>query len=603
MPEGLPGKPHLAGPALLLFLLLLPLAGGAAPPPGTTAYQPDRELQRRGADVERAARALEQPAFEVPPMAERPLDIDEGEKIQVQAFRLEGVRDLPEYDINRTEVEKLVEELRRQRPEGFTVGRLQEVADAITRYYRSHGLILAQAYVPVQTVEEGVVTLSVLEGRLGRVQVEGNEYYDEALLKKPFEELVGRPVTKEGIERALLLLSDYPGLSQFGVLQPGIEVGTADILLKVQEEKRYDVTLRVDNHGQRTTGSRRYRIDAKWNNLTGGADYLRVLLQRTAVPSNSFFEMLEYERKLLPGLTFHGDYNLNRYDLGKELRDQGLSVEEEKARISLVRDFIRSRERNLSAELAFNRKTQMTLARGNMIFKDSLFVMDLNLQYDSVDSRFAGLNSAFLQYSHGFDDLFGSMGGGGSANSATVPPSRQGGNGEFATGLFDKVFFAFSRLQSMTPFSEKLKQHSLLLRTEFQWTPGMLVGMEQYAIGGPNNVRAYPPSAAVYDKGYFFSLEYIVNAPGFAEKPAFGNHTWGELLQFSTFFDQAGGYNNNRIAGTDIANQVYKGWGFGLSFNNPGVFNTRLNIAYPLGKPDPANGRHPQYWLDFNYSF
>ena len=50
---------------------------------------------------------------------------------------------------------------------------MQEVADQVTIYYREKGLILAQAVVPIQTVDEGMVIIEVFEGRLGRVMVEG----------------------------------------------------------------------------------------------------------------------------------------------------------------------------------------------------------------------------------------------------------------------------------------------------------------------------------------------------------------------------------------------------------------------------------------------
>ena len=63
-----------------------------------------------------------------------------------------------------------------ERPEGFTVGRLQEVADDVTRYYRDKGLILAQAFVPVQTVDEGIVHIQIMEGVLGRVVTEVGEH-------------------------------------------------------------------------------------------------------------------------------------------------------------------------------------------------------------------------------------------------------------------------------------------------------------------------------------------------------------------------------------------------------------------------------------------
>ena len=52
-----------------------------------------------------------------------------------------------------------------------TLGDLEGLAQAITARYKERGYFLAQAVVPVQTVRDGVVEISVIEGRLGKVDV------------------------------------------------------------------------------------------------------------------------------------------------------------------------------------------------------------------------------------------------------------------------------------------------------------------------------------------------------------------------------------------------------------------------------------------------
>jgi len=574
------------------------------------AVQPDRELNNPIPQVRRPGPAepiLEEAAastMEVLPVVDRPLDIDEGEKVQVSAFHLKGVVDRKKFGIAQADIQALLDGKLAARPDGFSVGRLQEVADGVTQYYRNKGLILAQAFIPVQTIENGEVTIEVLEGRLGRVLAEGNEKYDDTVLQRPFDGLLGQPVTKETIEAALLRLSDYPGLSLFGVFQPGQQVGSADMVMKVQKEDRFDASFRFDNHGQQETGRRRTLVDFAWNNITGGADRLHLILQKTHQPSNSFFQFVEYERPIIsPEYLFHLDYSKNAFDVGGEFRAQDIYSDTVKGKVSLKRSFIRSRERNLSAEVGFSRKHSRTKVRSRETSKDSLTELNLSLTFDSVDAQNAGLNSGYAEFTHGFNDLFGAMGNQTSVSSDDIRPSRRGGSGQFATGEFNKAFLALSRLQSLSPLGDKFKQQSLLLRSEFQWTKDRLVPLEQYAIGGPNNVRAYAPTEELFDKAYFLSLEWIINAPGFADKPAFGNHNWGELLQFSLFYDTASGKKNDALPSGEVESRNYNGYGFGLSFNNPNVFTSRLTLGYPLSSPDAKNRRHPQYWLDLTYFF
>ncbi|MCK5669049.1 MAG: hypothetical protein KAI15_08180, partial [Gammaproteobacteria bacterium] len=99
--------------------------------------------------------------MEVPAVIDRPFDVDEGEAIVVTEFRLLDGENLPEQDINLDEVNALLEEQKALRPEGFTIGQLQQVADAVTDHYRQRGLILAQAVVPVQTVSGGIVDIQI----------------------------------------------------------------------------------------------------------------------------------------------------------------------------------------------------------------------------------------------------------------------------------------------------------------------------------------------------------------------------------------------------------------------------------------------------------
>ena len=543
---------------------------------------------------------VEEDLYEVPPVADRPLDIDDGEKIAVSRLVLVGGEDRDDFDISVAEVQGLLDEKLAERPEGFTVGRLQEVADAVTAYYREHGLILAQAFVPVQTVEDGEVRIQVMEGLLGRVVTEGNELYQADVLEGPFRSLIGQPVTKESIESALLRVSDYPGQSSFGVFQPGVQVGTADMVVKVQEEKRFEAALRADNHGITETGQNRYLARGGWNNPLGQGDKLQATLQHTAVPDNTFFWALDYQVpvRTLYDSVFSIGVNRNQFRVGGQFRAQDIASDVRNYTFALHNDIIRSRLMNLNFGARLTKKRSSTKTSGRLVSLDSLAVAAMELNFDFVDTRFGGLNAAYLEISHGFNDFLGAMG----TNPASIQPSRQSGTGEVATGKFDKVLLTLSRYQALTPLWDKLNHHNLLFNFEIMWSPDLLVPLEQYTVGGPNNVRGYQPTEDLFDRAVFGSVEWIINAPFIADQPAFGNRTWGEMLQFSLFFDLAAGKKNSILPG-EKQSENYKALGFALSFNNPNAFSGKLTIAEPIGQPGPQNGREPQYWLDFNFFF
>ena len=388
--------------------------------------------------------------YEVPPVIDRPLDIDDGEKIVVTRFVVEGADDRPEFDISTADILAIVDGRLGERPDGFTVGRLQEVADEVTKYYREHGLILAQAFIPVQAVEGGEVKVQVMEGLLGRVVTEGNEMYATEILQLPFRRLIGKPVTKEAIETALLTVSDYPGQSSFGVFQPGIQVGTADMVVKVQEEKRFGATFRGDNHGITETGQNRYLAKFDFNDLAGQGDRFTGTVQHTAVPGNTFFYAMDYEIPVTGffDTNFAIGLNRNQFQVAGAFRDSQIASDIRNYTAVLSKNFIRSRQKNLSAGLRITKKRSGTKSRGRKVNLGNLAVASFELNFDNVDTRFAGLNAGYFEISQGFNNLFGAM----NEDVSNVPPTRQGGTGEFAQGKFTKVFLSLSRFQALSHY-------------------------------------------------------------------------------------------------------------------------------------------------------
>ena len=128
-------------------------------------------------------------------------------------------------------------------------------------------------------------------------------------------------------------------------------------------------------------------------------------------------------------------------------------------------------------------------------------------------------------------------------------------------------------------------------------------------MGGPVNVRAYSVAEFLRDKAVFASVEWIANAPFFADKPAFANRTWGEVLQISAFYDYANGKNNDQTPAVDStgkrvdAEETIKGVGAGLQLSLPDRFFARLDVAHRIGGDKPKNNDNTQYWFTLSYQF
>ncbi|SFC49510.1 Hemolysin activation/secretion protein [Marinospirillum celere] len=543
--------------------------------------------------------------LEIPPLVERPFAEEAGERVEVKRFRLEDARDLPEHNISLDELETLLEEARADRPDGFTIGQLERVADKVTNYYRSRGLILAKAVIPVQTVDEGLVTIQVIEGKLGRVLGEGNELYSTATLARAFGDLKGQPVSQAEAESGLLILTDFPGLAAFGMFQPGQRVGEADLLIRVPNEDRFNFDLRADNHGSDTTGEYRTRGTLRWNNVTGNADRLTVTAQQSFEPMNSQFGSLDYHVILNRQWQAGANLSYNQFDVGGEFANLDISGNSTSASLYTDRIWLRSRERNFSTRIGINFREAITERNGDSTNEDRLTYFKISLNYDSVDTRLSGLNYAGLELSQGLNDFLGSMGT--SDSSYDLPqgerPSRRGatqsgGRLPFAEGQFTKLLAFYSRLQNLTSNS------SLLLRTELQYSPDLLVPMEQYAVGGADHLRGFPSSWTMYDSGALLSLEYILQAPFIGDRQAYDEWRWRDLLQFSIFYDHAYGEKNDPFPNEPQGLYQLSSLGMGTRLNLPNQLSSRLQIAVPvIDESDNDDEESAQVWFDITYHF
>lgn len=585
---------NLAGLAALTCCctpLLAQVPPGATPGGALPRVEPAVQPQARGADL-----------FDIPRVYDRPLGLEEGPRIQVKAFRLQGATDRPEHKVSVAEVQAILESVRSAQPaQGFSINQLQEAANKVAAYYREHGYILAQAFVPAQQVTNGEVTVQVLEGRLAGVVVEGNKGYSADTLRRPFDSLIGEPLDKDSIESALLTLTNYPGVTAFGVLGAGREVGTTNLTLRVQSEDRFRIESVLDNYGTQFAGEYRGQVTLTFNDPLHQADRLKLtgLYARSSSSGDSHgaYGGLDYEIPLFsPSDSLRFVHLTNAYNVGAAAAAVTTTDSEGDTRIDELgfrHDFSRSRLGSASIGLAFNVKSATFKSPPTVVYEDKLATARIDAQWERIDTRFRGVNRIALSYTHGFNGLFDALDAYDPANTAAnAHVSRLGASGEF-----NKVNLQLQRLQRITQYT------SMVFRVDGQFTNDPLVSLEQFSMGGPDSVRAYPVAELLAEKGGVASLELVTGAPGFAGRPAFGNTTWGQVLQVSLFVDYANGSLNAPLTSTQTSSNHLAGAGVGIQFSLPGRVFSRLDVATPLTDRKPGNDRDPQYYFRFGMNF
>lgn len=494
------------------------------------------------------------------------------------------------------ELKKTIQRYRAKPEPGnmLTLQQLQEIAALVAQYYRDRGFILVRAVIPPQTIKDGRVHIRVLEGILGNVTIEKNRNYDREQMLRPFRDILGQPVTKDSVEEALLLLNDYPGLDTFAVFRPGLHPGETDLLVSVLKESSANTNVHFDNYGSEYTGEYRGRLDIQWNNPSNAIDTLRASLSKTYNPNNGTFSSLYYERHAFgPKNLFGIGASKNKYSLGSTLEPFGISGNTILSQVYWRRAFHRSRLFNSYALLQFSRKSAKLDVTEGEDRADELSVFSIESGFDWASPTRRHMANARIQYSEGVEGLFGAM-------EATNDPtqtntSRRGGSGFYAGGKFSKLNIDYDHWYNIT------SNHMLHVSFRSQFSEDLLTSLEQMAIGGPNSVRAYSTAEFLRDKAVSTSVEWLMRAPGFSQWKAFGNKTWGELLQVSLFVDYAKGWLNDPLA-SDREVVSLSGVGAGLRFNYEN-FSARFEFASAVGDEPPGNDRNPQYFFEMNFGF
>ena len=118
------------------------------------------------------------------------------------------------------------------------LGDLRAAARELEAVYHARGFFLAQVIVPEQDIQNRVARLQVIQGKLGRITVEGNRHYRTEFIRKFFAHAVPDGVpSKRRIEAAVIALNQLLDLKVTTVFTGGQTPGTSDLVVKVEDHR------------------------------------------------------------------------------------------------------------------------------------------------------------------------------------------------------------------------------------------------------------------------------------------------------------------------------------------------------------------------------
>lgn len=369
---------------------------------------------------------------------------------------------------------------------------------ALERAYQTRGFLTVFVDLPEQRVDDGVVILKVLEGRIARTSVTGSRYYSQGYIRDKVPAFTEGTVPNFNAAQAELAVVNRTEQRRVQpVLKPGRDPGTVEVEMKVADQLPVSGTVELNNQHAPDTDPWRLLATLRYDNLfqrdhaitlTGSVaprepSQARALIVNYSVPldngnsiiayavnSTSAVQTLGGTSVLGDGTTlglryaipFEGGGGLHSLTLGADYKDLN-------ERITFGADSFATPLRYLPFQASYT---------GNWAEKDS---------QTSLTATFVAASRSIFQR-----DV--------TCPGSSVPVDqfackRFGGDGSFST------------LRLGARHTMALGPASLALRANAQLATQPLPSSEQFALGGVETIRGYLDGEVVGDRGFIGSVE------------------------------------------------------------------------------------------------
>jgi len=460
---------------------------------------------------------------------------------------------------------------------------LKDMTASLEKIYHDRGYFLASVYLPEQEIQYGILKIVILEGKLGKVLVKDNKFYNQEFIRKHFHADRKGVIHYAEFVKSLMLLNENTDCEVRATLVKGKERGTSDIVLSVKDKLPLHLSYGFNNFGSRYISKRRNDFSISYNNLVAAGDTLAFRLVYGDPFNRLKFAHGEYGWFLNSyGTKLRFSYDWLEFDSGRELRQFLAAGKSKIYSVDITHPLIRNRNTNTDLGLGFDYKQVYDYLMGETNSNDQLRVLKLKFKFDHLDN-FSGRSYLLGMVSFGFKDIMGAL------RKDDVWSSRLGAGGEF-----QKINLAFVRVQKM-PFSSYM-----ILKADGQYASDDLTVPEEMAIGGADSVRGYPQSEYLGDQGYEVTLELRVPPPfvGNTKIPFLGKRI-KDVVQVIGFIDNAGVYYKHYSVG-EQRHQQLTGAGAGLRFNLPWDITARVDCGFPVGSTEPSDGANAHVYFEIS---
>jgi hemolysin activation/secretion protein len=369
---------------------------------------------------------------------------------------------------------------------------LRALARDVADVARGAGYGLATAWVPPQSVGNGVLRVRIDEGRIDAVEASGPAA--DAVERLLGSLAGGAPVRTAALERQLLIAGDLAGVS---LGRPRLLRSDGRNLLRIETRReRVEARAGIDNWGTAAVGPVRARLSIDIAGVIGFGDRLTVGGMVTPLQPREF-QLIQVGYSTPVGtsgtqVSVRASYSHSA--AGGSLRDRDLAGNGFEVAAGVSHPIVRSRDKSLWAQALFGFRDSDLSRSGSAIRADR--IVSLSGVLHGSARLGGGTGRARLSLVQGLDLL-------GATDRGAPLASRADAGG------------TFTRLGGWADFTRPLgSDFSLRLAAEGQLATRPLLASEEMGLGGREFLRGFDYREFAGDRGVAGSIELRLDLDG-----------------------------------------------------------------------------------------
>ncbi len=439
---------------------------------------------------------------------------------------------------------------------------VQRALEALQIAYQKAGWGAVQVTLPEQELERGEVRFEVVETRIGKIEIQGNEYYNEANVRRSVPALKpGEAPNLLAIARSLKVANENAAKQTQVSLKAGSKDGEVDAAIKVVDDNPRKYSISMDNTGTSNTGQLRLGFGFQHSNVWN-RDH-QFTFQYITNPDHvnkvtvlgAGYRIPLYERgDSIDLILGYSDVDSGTVQQLFNVSGAGLIV---LGRYNRYLNRIDDYEHKLTFGIDY-KAFQNRVLIGNTALVPDITLHPVSLSYSGELKR---EQSAFNFYA---SLTYNPFEGGNDAAQSDFAASRGSGGGASAEYVIWRYGLNYQRLLP--------DDWTLRVSANAQTTRNALVAGEQFGLGGANSVRGFNERTYSNDKGHQASVELYT--PDLAGKLGFE----GGRLKLLAFYD-TGSLSRNFLQVAEQTGLGVDSIGIGLRMTFREKFNLRMDYA------------------------